>query len=76
MEGQTCTFKSEVEVPDRGRGAPHEEPPVQTDADSEHALPLPAPHPPHRNAPPEQTARTLGPPQLSPPFNLQIRLHF
>lgn len=64
-----------LEVHDRGRRPPDEEPPLQADPGAEHALLGPAPSAAHRNAAPEQAAGALGAAQLPAAHHLQELQH-
>jgi hypothetical protein len=68
-------IKGPLEVHDHRRGPPHEEPPLQVDADPEHVLHVQQPSAAHRNAAAKQTAGTLGAAQLFAAIDLPRLQH-
>jgi len=68
-------IKGPLEVHDHRRGPPHEEPPLQVDADPEHVLHVQQPAAAHRNAVAKQTSGTLGAAQLSAAVDLSCLQH-
>lgn len=65
-----------MEVYDNRRGPPYEEPPLQADPGTEHALHRAAPAAAHGDTAAEQTARALGATKFPPTFYIQELLHF
>lgn len=61
-----------VEVHDHWWRTPHEEPPLQVDTSSEHALPGSSPSAAHWHSIAEQAPWALGTSKLPAPLNLQV----